>query len=51
MDIERVIREAADTLVDAAPPERKSEVRAASLTFLNDVTAAFIADVRCPDHG
>jgi hypothetical protein len=49
--IERVIREAADTLVDAAPPERKSEVRAASLTFLNDVAAAFIAARRCPDHG
>ena len=49
--IERVIREAADTLVDAAPPERKSEVRAASLTFLNDVNAAFTADGRCPDHG
>ena len=39
-DIESVIRETADTLVNAAPPERKSEVRAASLTFINDVTAA-----------
>jgi hypothetical protein len=38
--IERVIRETADTLVDAVTPERKSEVRAASLTFINDATAA-----------
>jgi hypothetical protein len=43
-DIEYVIRETADTLVDAAPPERKSEVRAASLTFINDVTAALCID-------
>lgn len=41
MDTEAVIREAADALVAAAPPSRASEVRAASVTFINDVAAAY----------
>jgi hypothetical protein len=40
MDTEALIRETADTLVEAAPEARKSEVRAASITFINDVHAA-----------